>query len=73
MKTFREMETVFYADVRSELLDGLALCTNGQQRKFKRVHADGNLELSIEQVVIGMPRDQLDWAMRVVRRAVESG
>lgn len=72
MKTFREMETAFYTDVRRELLDGLALCTNGQQRKFKRVHADGNLELTLGQVVAGLPRTQLDWAMRVVRRTVES-
>ena len=72
MRTFETMENEFYEDVRQELLDGLALCTNGQQRKFKRVHANGSVGLDIEQVVADMPRGKLASAMRVIRRVVES-
>ena len=72
MKTFKEMEAAFYKSVRRELLDGLALCTNGQQRKFKRVHANRGVDLDIEQVVADMPRGKLASAMRVIQRAAES-
>ena len=71
MRPFKEIEDELYRLARRELLDGLALCTNGQQRKFQRVHANGNMELSIEQVVARIPRGKLASAMRVVLHAVK--
>ena len=52
----------FIIAARSELKDGLALCTLGQQRKFKRIFGDA---------VDGIPESELEKAMRLVKRALD--
>lgn len=71
MKNFKEMENTFYKDVRQQILEGLKQCTEAQQLLFKRMYANGNLELSIEKVVTNMNRDKLDWASQQVQRTLE--
>ena len=54
---------------RDELKKGLAKCTESQQLLFKRMYANGNLEMPIDEIVDNMPEGKLDWAMQQVERA----
>ena len=55
---------------RNELKSGLAQCPDGYQLMFKRMYANGNLNMSIEDVVDNMPSDKLDWAMQQVENSL---
>lgn len=55
---------------RNELRKGLAQCTEAEQLLFKRMYANGNLEMGINKVIDSMPEDKLDWAMQQVERTL---
>lgn len=55
---------------RTALKEGLSKCNEGQQRMFKRMYANGNLDADINDVVDNMPDDKLDWAMVQVERTL---
>lgn len=55
---------------RNELKKGLAHCTEAEQLLFKRMYANGNLEMEINGLVDTMPEDKLDWAMQQVERTL---
>jgi len=63
MKTYQEI-------LRNELKNGLAQCTSGEQRKFKRMYANGNLGLPIDEVVDLMSDDTFEWAMQQVQNSL---
>jgi hypothetical protein len=48
----------------------LAKCTERQQTFFKRMYANGHLEMDINQVVDLMPEEKLDWTMQQVERTL---
>lgn len=56
---------------RKQLKDDLKKCNESQQLKFKRMYADGNLNLNIDEVVDRMSEDKLDWAMQQVERTLK--
>lgn len=56
---------------RNTIKDGLAKCTDGQQRLFKCMYANGNLGLSINDIVDQMQEDKLDWAMQQVENTLK--
>ncbi len=55
---------------RMDLKDGLAKCTEAEQLTFKRMYANGDLDLPINDVVDRMPADRLEWAMEQVGRTL---
>lgn len=55
---------------RNELKAGLAKCTPAQQDLFKRIYANGKLDLPINTVVDRMPEEKLDRAMDQVGRTI---
>lgn len=48
----------------------LAQCTEGQQMMFKRMYANGNLEMPINDVVDQMDPDKMDHATSQCERTV---
>jgi hypothetical protein len=56
---------------RQQLKDGLAQLPEGWQTMFKRMYANGNLEMPINDVVDKMPDEKLDWAMQQVQKSLE--
>lgn len=71
MRTFKKMENAFYQDVRQELVAGLLHTTEAQQLLFKRMYAGGDLAKPIDQVVAGMARDRLPWALQQVQNTLD--
>ena len=55
---------------RQNLKDGLAQLPNSNQLLFKRMYANGDLSLQINEVVDLMEEDKLDWAMQQVERSL---
>jgi hypothetical protein len=55
---------------RATLKNGLSQCTDAQKMIFKRMYANGKLDLPIDDVVDAMPADKLDWAMQQVERSL---
>ena len=55
---------------RGALRINLLECTEEEQHRFKQMYADGNLDLSMDQVVINMDISKLDWAMQQVQRTL---
>lgn len=55
---------------RQTLKEGLAQVPESWQLLFKKMYANGNLELDIDTVVDRMPEDKLDWAMQQVDRSI---
>lgn len=53
------------------LKEGLSKCTEGEQHRFKQMYANGNFNLSIEEVVDNMPDEKLDWAMQQVQSTLD--
>ncbi len=56
---------------RETLKKGLAECTEGEQRIFKRMYSYKNLELPIDEVVDGIDEEKLDWAMKQVQATLD--
>lgn len=56
---------------RDELKKGLKQCTEGEQYKFKRMYANGKLDMEINEVVDNMPEEKLDRAMEQVEKTLE--
>lgn len=56
---------------RDTIKAGLAECSPEQQMLFKRMYANGNLELPINEVVDDMPAERLDWAMQQVENTTK--
>jgi hypothetical protein len=44
-----------------------------QQILFKRMYANGNLNMEINDVVDKMPEEKLDWAMQQIERTLRKG
>lgn len=65
------MNEVLQQFARNELKAGLAKCTPAQQDLFKRIYANGKLDLPINTVVDRMPEEKLDRAMDQVARTVQ--
>lgn len=57
---------------RSQIKEGLAQCTDGQQLMFNRMYSHLDLDRDINAVVDDMPEDNLNLAMEQVRRSVEA-
>ena len=55
---------------RSQLKESLGQCSEAQQLMFKRMYANGKIDLSIDTVVDQMPDEKLDWAMQQVERTL---
>jgi hypothetical protein len=56
---------------RESLKRDLGKLSEGNIILFKRMYANGNLDLPIETVIDKMPIEKLDWAMEQVRRTLE--
>ena len=56
---------------RNLLKDMLSQCTPEEQHKFKRLYADENLDLPINEVVDKMEEHKLDWAIFQTERTIE--
>ncbi len=56
--------------VRSEIRVGLAKCTEPQRMLFKRIYANGDLELSIEDIVKKVKGAKLNHALDQVNRTL---
>ncbi len=56
---------------RNQLKQNLAQCTDKQQLFFKRMYANGDLEMDINQVINNMSLKKLDWAMIQVQRTLD--
>lgn len=56
---------------RAELKSNLAQCNEKQKTLFKRMYAEGEMELPINEVVDRMPESKLDWAMQQVSRTLQ--
>jgi len=65
------MNKILQAFARTMLKAGLAECSIEQQNMFKRMYANGNLEISINDVVDKMPEIRLDWAMLQVEATIQ--
>jgi len=59
---------------RKTLKEGLEKCTDAEQRRFKQMYAGSgwNAGIDINMVVDEMDADRLDWAMKQVRRTLET-
>ena len=55
---------------RQFLKDNLVKLPESNQLLFKRMYSHENLDLSIEDVVDGMPDERLDWAMSQVKKTL---
>ncbi len=56
---------------REFLKENLKKCNDAQQTIFKRMYSNGNLGLTIEEVVDRMPESKIDWAMQQVSRTLD--
>jgi len=58
---------------RKTIKEGLALCTEGQQRKFKQMYAGTgwNMGVDINMVVDELEPEKLSWAMEQVKRTLD--
>lgn len=56
---------------RQSLKDGLAKLEEPNRVIFKRMYANRNLGLPINEVVDNMPQEKLDWAMQQVQRSLD--
>lgn len=64
------MNETLAAFARGTLQRNLPLCNEGEQNLFKRMYADGNINLPINEVINNMPVEKLDWAVEQVRRTL---
>jgi len=71
MKTYKQLHIEFTKAVRRELVQGLALCTTDQRTFFKRIYANGDMELSCAQVVGKMSMGNIKTAINQVRRTLD--
>ncbi len=55
---------------RNELKSELSKLPEKNHMVFKRMYANGNLEMDINDCVDLMPDDTLDWAMQQVQRTI---
>ena len=70
MKIFKDMESVFYKEVRQELLRGLLLLPKDNQRVFKLMYSK-SITRSLKDITSRMPKDRLDWAMQQVQHTLD--
>ena len=56
---------------RKKLKEGLAKCTEGEQRLFKQMYYYPNLEAPIGEAVDAIPEDKLSWAMKQVENTLK--
>lgn len=56
---------------KERLKNLLTECTESQQLFFKRMYSNGNLNLSIYEVVDQMDDHRLEWALSQVERTIE--
>ena len=64
------MNTQLQQFARDTLKRGLAECSSDQQMLFKRMYANGHLDMPIDKVVDKMPVERLDWAMQQVQGTI---
>ena len=57
---------------RDTIKKGLSQLPAGNQTVFKRMYANNNIDMSINEVVDKMPEDKLDWAMQQVERSINN-
>ena len=57
------MNIILQSYARTFLKDNLHRCSEEKQLVFKRMYANGMLELPIDKVINQMPYSKLDWAM----------
>jgi len=66
-------------NARTQLKNGLALCTDGQQTMFKKMYAyhdhkhlqEHDMSMTIEEVVDNLPENKLRTAMQQVQRTLD--
>ena len=56
---------------RKSLKEGLSECSDAQQLVFKRMYANGNLDMPINDVVDRMNSDELGWALEQVLATIK--
>lgn len=56
---------------RKQLKEGLKKCPEGSQDMFKRIYANGDTSLSIDEVVDVMDENRLENALDQVSRTLE--
>lgn len=56
---------------RTKIKSGLAQCSEGQQKLFRRMYSHDDLTQEINDVVDNMPSEKLDWAMQQITRTLE--
>lgn len=56
---------------KERLKNLLTECTDGQQHLFKRMYSNGNLNLSIYDIVDQMDDNRLEWVLSQVERTIE--
>lgn len=71
VRTFKEMENAFYQDVRQELVAGLLKTTEAQQVFFRRMYSPKDLAKPLDQVVEGIERGRLGWALQQVQNTLD--
>ena len=71
MKTYKQLHIEFTESVRRKLVQGLSQCTADQCTFFKRMYANGDMELSCAQVVAKMSMKNVKTAIDLVRRTLE--
>ena len=64
------MNSQLQSYARQNLKDGLAQLPNSNRLLFKRMYANGDFSLQINEVVDLMDEDKLDWAMQQVERSL---
>lgn len=65
------MNNELQAFARTSLKEGLSQLNEKQQAFFKRMYAQGGMDLDINAVVDKIPHQKLDNAMEQVRRSLE--
>lgn len=64
------MNNILETYARDWLKINLAILPKSSHEMFKRMYADGNMELDINIVVDKMPQKRLDWAMVQVQNSL---
>lgn len=55
---------------RDTIRDKLSLCTESQQKKFRRIYGGKSQELSNEEVIVLLPVNKLDSSLSLIERTL---
>ena len=64
------MNTELQEFARQQILEGLKSLPEDWQLTFKRMYSHDDLSRTLEEVVIRMPADKLDWAMTQIKNSI---